>query len=194
MNMTRCVSDPAEREEFELAWQAAGVTCIFQNAGEECQEPLRLLKRLARFTYVTDMLRDFVGRAVTPDDVLTAKKAGKRCLYLTGNGIPLTGHWVSVEDELRQVPVFFQLGIRMMHLTYHRRNMLGDGCGELANGGLSDFGRQAIAALEPGRRDRGRGPLGLADEPGSGQVQHKAGRGQSHGCRRTAQAHPRQAR
>lgn len=147
MTMTRCVSDPAEREEFELAWQAAGVTCIFQNAGEECQEPLRLLKRLARFTYVTDMMRDFVGRAVTPEDVIAAKKAGKRCLSLTGNGIPLTGHWVSVEDELRQVPVYFQLGIRMMHLTYQRRNMLGDGCGETANAGLSDFGRLAIAAL-----------------------------------------------
>lgn len=147
MMMTRCVSDLAEREEFELAWHASGVTCIFQNAGEECQEPLRLLKRLARFTYVTDMLRGFVGRAVTPDDVVAAKKAGRRCLYLTGNGIPLTQHWVSVEDELRHVPVFFQLGIRMMHLTYQRRNMLGDGCGESANGGLSDFGRHAIAAL-----------------------------------------------
>ncbi len=147
MTMTRCATDPAEREEFDLAWQAAGVTCIFQNAGEECQDPLRLLKRLARFTYVTDVLRDIVGRAVAPDDVVAAKKAGKRCLYLTGNGVPLTQHWESVEDELRQVPVFFQLGIRMMHLTYQRRNMLGDGCGEPANGGLSDFGRHTIAAL-----------------------------------------------
>jgi membrane dipeptidase len=147
MTMTRCVTDPAEREELDLAWQAAGVTCIYQNAGEECQDPLRLLKRLARFTYVTDRLRDLVGRAVTPDDVVATRKAGKRCLYLTGNGVPLTQHWVSVEDELRQMPVFFQLGIRMMHLTYQRRNMLGDGCGEPGNGGLSDFGRQAIAAL-----------------------------------------------
>lgn len=147
MTMTRCVSDPAECEEFELAWHAAGVTCIFQNAGEECQEPQRLLKRLARFVYVTDMRRDFVSKAVSPDDIVAAKKAGKRCLYLTGNGVPLTQHWVSVEDELRYVPVFFQLGIRMMHLTYQRRNMLGDGCGEPGNGGISDFGRHAIAEM-----------------------------------------------
>lgn len=147
MTMTRCVSDPVEREEFELAWLASGVTCIFQNAGEEGQDPLRLLKRLARFTFMTDVLRSFVSRAVTPEDVRSAKQAGKRCLYLTGNGIPLTGQWISVEDELRQLPIFFQLGIRMMHLTYQRRNMLGDGCGESANAGLSDFGRHAIAAL-----------------------------------------------
>jgi membrane dipeptidase len=147
MMMTRYVSDPAEREEFQLAWRAAGVTCIFQNAGEECQDPLRLLKRLAHFTYVTDMLGDFVARAVTPEAVAAAKRAGKHCLYLSGNGVPLTQHWVSVADELRYVSVFFQLGIRMMHLTYQRRNMLGDGCGEAANGGLSDFGRQTIAEL-----------------------------------------------
>lgn len=147
MSMTRAVQSLAEREEFETAWHASGVTCIFQNAGEECQDPMRLLKRLARFTYLTDKLRDFITRAVTPDDVVVAKKAGKRCLYLTGNGVPLTQNWISVEDELRYISVFFQLGIRMMHVTYQRRNMLGDGCAETANGGLSDFGRHAIAEM-----------------------------------------------
>jgi membrane dipeptidase len=35
----------------------------------------------------------------------------------------------------------------MMHLTYNRRNPLGDGAGEPNDGGLSDFGRQAIAEM-----------------------------------------------
>ncbi|MGQ9731312.1 MAG: dipeptidase [Candidatus Zipacnadales bacterium] len=147
MSMTRCVTDPAEREEFTTAWQASGVTCIVQNAGEEGQAPLRLLKRLARFTYVADMLPDFLRRAPRPDDIVKAKTEGRRCFYLTGNGVPLVQDWISVEDELRYIRVFFQLGIRMMHLTYNRRNMLGDGCAELANGGLSDFGRAVIAEM-----------------------------------------------
>ena len=63
MNMTRCVTDAAERAEYLSAWKASGVTCIVQNAGEEGQDPLRLIKRLARFTYVTDMLRDAVEKA-----------------------------------------------------------------------------------------------------------------------------------
>jgi membrane dipeptidase len=67
--MVRAAADPAERTEFETAWRAAGVTCIFQNAGEESQDPLRLLARLARFTSVTDALRGFVSRAAIPDDV-----------------------------------------------------------------------------------------------------------------------------
>lgn len=147
MGMIGCVGNPEELREYLDAWRASGVTCIFQNAGEEGQDPMRLIKRLARFTYVTDMLRDQVAKAATPDDVEAAKKAGKRCLYLTGNGVPLTQDWLSVPDELRYLRVFYQLGIRMMHLTYQRRNMIGDGCAEKANAGLSDFGRSVIAEM-----------------------------------------------
>lgn len=147
MRMTRYATDPVEQEEYRTAWRASGVTCIFQNAGEEGQDPLRLLKRLARYTFTTDVLRDFVSKAALPDDIEEAKRAGRHCLYLTGNGVPLTQQWLSVPDELRYVRVFFQLGIRMMHITYQRRNMLGDGCGETANAGLSDFGRAAIAEM-----------------------------------------------
>ena len=147
MGMIRCAADAAERAEFETAWRAAGVTCIFQNAGEEGQDPLRLLKRLARFTFVTDALRGFVSKAATPGDIEAAKKAGQHCLYLTGNGVPLNQQWSTTEDELKHIRVFFQLGIRMMHLTYNRRNMLGDGCGESANGGISELGRAAVAEM-----------------------------------------------
>jgi len=147
MGMTRVATDPVQQQEYQDAWRASGVTCIFQNAGEEGQDPMRLIKRLARFTYVTDMMRGFVAKAASPQDVLTAKKEGKHCLYLTGNGVPLTQRWVSVPDELRYIRVFFQLGIRMMHLTYQRRNMIGDGCGEKTDAGLSDFGESAITEM-----------------------------------------------
>ena len=147
MNMTRCVTDPEEQEEYRQAWDASGVTCVFQNAGEEGQDPLRLLKRLARFTYVTDMMRTFVKKAATPDDVLEANRQRQHCLYFTGNGVPLTQDWISTADELRYLKIFFQLGIRMMHLTYQRRNMIGDGCAEKANAGLSDFGRSVVQEM-----------------------------------------------
>ena len=147
MSMTRSVTDPVEQQEYLDAWRVSGVTCIFQNAGEESQDPLVLLKRLARFTYVTDMLKDSVSKAAFPEEIRAAKQAGKHCLYLTGNGVPLTQQWVSTPDELRYLRIFFQLGIRMMHLTYQRRNMIGDGCGEPGNAGLSDFGRSVIAEM-----------------------------------------------
>jgi membrane dipeptidase len=147
MGMTRCVNNPVEQAAFKAAWGAAGVTCIFQNAGEEGQDPLRLLKRLARFTYVTDVLRPFVAKAVAPDDIVAARKENRHCLYLTGNGVPLSQRWSSTEEELGYIRLFFQLGIRMMHVTYNRRNMLGDGCAEPANAGLSELGHAAIDEL-----------------------------------------------
>ncbi|MFO0999782.1 MAG: membrane dipeptidase [Planctomycetaceae bacterium] len=147
MTMTRYVTDAAEQQEYRDAWRASGVTCIFQNAGQECQDPLRLVKRLARFSFATDLMREFVCKAAIPGDIEAAKAAGRHALYMTGNGIPLTQEWISKEDELAYVRIFFQLGIRMMHLTYQRRNMIGDGCGETSNAGLSDFGRYAIAEM-----------------------------------------------
>ena len=99
MMMIRCVDNAAEREEFKQAWKAAGVTCIFQNAGEEGQAPLRLIKRLANFTYVTDHLKGFLNKAATPADIIAAKEAGQHCLYLPGNGVPLPQRWISVPDE-----------------------------------------------------------------------------------------------
>lgn len=147
MGMTRAALDPQERAEFAEAMRCSGVTAIFQNAGEETQEPLQLLKRLARFTYLTDHLRGTLVRATSPQDVEAAHQAGQHCLYFSGNGVPLPQTWVSVEEELSAIRLFFQLGVRMMHVTYNRRNMLGDGCAETANGGLSDLGRAAVAEM-----------------------------------------------
>lgn len=147
MMMTRYVTDPAERAEFREAFEAAGVTGILENAGEECQDPLRILKRLARYTFAADRMPDTLRRGASPEDLVAAKREGRRCLYLTCNGVPLPQGWMSLEEELRYIRLFFQLGCRMMHLTYNRRNMLGDGCAETADAGLSDFGRAAVAEM-----------------------------------------------
>ena len=50
-----------------------------------------------------------------------------------------------IEDNLDYLSIFYRLGLRVLQLTYQRRNLLGDGCGEPADGGLSLFGRQVIA-------------------------------------------------
>lgn len=147
MMMTRFVVDAAERKEYEDAWTAAGVTAIIRNSGEEGSDPLRLMKRLARWVYVTDHLRERFPKAVTADDVVAAQKGGRHAIMLTTNGVPLVQQWASMDDEIRYIRVFAELGVRMMHLTYNRRNPIGDGCGEANDAGLSDFGRHAVAEL-----------------------------------------------
>jgi len=147
MGLVRMTEDVHLRREYAEAFAYAGVDCVFQNAGEECQSPPQLLKRLGNFTYLTDMLGDVMMRVPTPDSIVEAKRLGKRSLYMSANGVPLAQEWKTAEEELRFVRVFFQLGVRMMHLTYNRRNMLGDGCAETTDAGLSDLGRAAVAEM-----------------------------------------------
>lgn len=147
MSMTRCIGEEAERSEYINAWKATGITCIFQNAGVESQAPLEIIKRLARYTYVVDNMPDVLIRATHPDHIVQAKEQGKHCMYMSSNGVPLSQQWISLEEELRYIEVFHQLGIRMMHLTYNRRNMIGDGCAEPSNAGLSDFGVAVIKEM-----------------------------------------------
>ncbi len=146
MILTRMVTDARQRAEYAEAWEAAGVTCMLTMAGQECQSPLRLLHCLAHMTFAADT-SGVVERAPRPEDILAAHRDGRRCFYMTANGVPLTQRWESVEEELTYIRVFFELGVRMMHLTYQRRNMIGDGAGEPSNAGLSDFGRAVVAEM-----------------------------------------------
>jgi membrane dipeptidase len=45
-----------------------------------------------------------------------------------------------VESDIRNLDTLHQAGTRCIQLTYNSRNLLGDGCTERTNAGLSDFG------------------------------------------------------
>ncbi|MBI1896085.1 MAG: membrane dipeptidase [Acidobacteria bacterium] len=149
MRFTRHVSDAEERAEFTAAWKAAGVTCIFQNAGghEHNNDPGRVIKRLGRFTYANDMLSGIIRRTVDPDDIPVAKAQDKHCVFYMLSGVPMPQTRNSVEEEVGYIQVFYHLGVRMMALTYNRRNLIGDGCAEPGNAGLSDAGRAVVAEM-----------------------------------------------
>ena len=145
--MNQCFKDPAMCKLLAEAWDAAGVDCIFQNSGEEGNDIENLLKRLGAYTAVTDRLDGFYERAVFPDQLSGIRERGHKALYMTTNGVPISAKGISTAESLAHISVFFNLGVRMMHLTYNRRNLIGDGCAETANGGLSGFGRDVIAEM-----------------------------------------------
>lgn len=71
-------------------------------------------------------------------DILAAKQAGKVGIILGfQNASPL-------EDRYEFVRVFKQLGIGIMQITYNNQNLVGSGCYESRDGGLSDFGRMVV--------------------------------------------------
>jgi len=52
-----------------------------------------------------------------------------------------------IGEELDRVDMFRDLGVRIFQLTYNRRNLVGDGCLEPGNAGLSTFGRNLVEKL-----------------------------------------------
>lgn len=52
-----------------------------------------------------------------------------------------------IENELGRLELFHTLGVRIMQLTYNERNLLGTGCYEARDGGLSFFGREAVKEM-----------------------------------------------
>jgi len=52
-----------------------------------------------------------------------------------------------LEGDAENVDAFQRFGVRIIQLTYNDRNLLGDGCLEPANAGLSRYGRDVVARM-----------------------------------------------
>lgn len=52
-----------------------------------------------------------------------------------------------LETDLSRLTLFHDLGVRIVQLTYNVRNVVGDGCLEPGNAGLSSFGKQVVARM-----------------------------------------------
>ncbi|HEY0296605.1 MAG TPA: membrane dipeptidase [Bordetella sp.] len=75
------------------------------------------------------------------EDIPRAKAEGKLGLIMGWqNGKPLG-------DQPDRVKLFHTLGVRVIQLTYNEANLLGDGCLEPRNAGLSKLGIEMVAEL-----------------------------------------------
>jgi membrane dipeptidase len=100
-----------------------------------------VIKRIAqiRHTVAHGGSRALIVESV--DDLRTCKQQGLAGLIL---GFQDT---LPIEDQLEMAGLYYRLGVRIVQLTYQRRNLVGDGCGEPLDAGLSTFGRQLVAEL-----------------------------------------------
>ena len=74
-------------------------------------------------------------------DIVAAKKSSRTGLiYGFQDG-------VAFETDLTRLDELHRLGIRVVQPTYNRRNLLGDGCLEPANAGLSKAGIEAVERM-----------------------------------------------
>ena len=79
--------------------------------------------------------------ATRADDFINAKKENKAAIMLGFQNATM------VENSIDNVNKLYQAGTRWMQLTYNERNLLGDGCTERTNAGLSDFGIEVVERM-----------------------------------------------
>jgi membrane dipeptidase len=53
----------------------------------------------------------------------------------------------ALEVDLQRLKMFHGLGLRIVQPVYNRRNLMGDGCLEPSNGGLSTLGRELVGEI-----------------------------------------------
>lgn len=74
-------------------------------------------------------------------DIMTAKQSSRTGIIL---GFQNTS---AIEDDLDLLTIFHDLGVRVMQLTYMEANLVGQGCLERIDAGLTGFGQEVIAEM-----------------------------------------------
>ena len=80
-----------------------------------------------------------VGRRVS--DIVRAREDGTIAF------IPSLEASTMIENELDRLDILYGLGVRCMGIAYSEGNSLGNGLKEKRDGGLTDFGRQAVRRM-----------------------------------------------
>lgn len=119
------------------AYRTAGVTAIHTSlANRNLTVAMRdLAEWQARFDRWPDRLVKIVKGAQ-----ITEAKTTRRVGVLLG-----FQNATIVESDIRNLDTLYEAGTRCIQLTYNSRNLLGDGCTERTNAGLSEFG---VAVVE----------------------------------------------
>jgi membrane dipeptidase len=82
---------------------------------------------------------DLAMPAVCADDVLQAKELGKVALILSMEGAE------GLAGDLSVLRIYYRLGLRVLGITWNRRNEAADGVGEIrTGGGLTHFGVELV--------------------------------------------------
>ncbi|MBQ7404045.1 MAG: membrane dipeptidase [Lentisphaeria bacterium] len=146
MQYDECCNDPECANRFRAAMRASGLKCTVQTVaeGKSREEDLR---RMACNAQLLRTFRDTIAQAGTPDEIEEINKEGKTAVVWSVNGPPLSGEMESEQREFICIDDWRRMGVRLMHLSYNRRNLIADGCAEESNGGLSELGRELIARL-----------------------------------------------
>ncbi len=101
----------------------------------------KIVRDMSRWEREIERHPAVLARVRTAADISAAKTADRTGLiYGLQDG-------VAFEDDIDRLDTLHQLGVRVIQPTYNRRNLLGDGCMEPADAGLSRSGLDAVERM-----------------------------------------------
>lgn len=134
---------PKYLEEFEFiddlldaGVAAANFTVVGTNDG-----PLESIKKIEEWHRLIERCGDKLMLIKTGSDIEKAKNEGKLGVIMGSQNATIIG------NDLSLLGTFKRLGMRIIQLSYSWQNLLGEGCGERTDSGLSTFGIEAVAEM-----------------------------------------------
>ncbi len=85
--------------------------------------------------------QDFIIKAEKVEDIHRAHRDGRLALVCAQEGAAM------IENELDRIEILYGIGLRVLGITYSESNALGTGLKETGDGGLTSFGRRAVARM-----------------------------------------------
>lgn len=133
--------DPEFREQLTRLIRSSGVTamsCSHAGAGPMSTAYPSAVRLIGYTNRLLQLFPDLFMPIYQPDDVETAFQEKKCGMIINFQNTQPIG------DDIENLDVFFNLGVRVIQLTYNLRNLVGDGCTERSDGGLSYFGERVV--------------------------------------------------
>lgn len=122
---------------------ASGITAVNLTIGGK--NPEEVFREMSKWERDLRDHPDVLVSVRTVTELHAAKKARKFGIIY---GFQDT---VQIGDDLSRVALYHAFGVRIIQLTYNVRNLVGDGCLQPENGGLTAFGRDLVAELNAKR-------------------------------------------
>lgn len=122
----------------------SGVTVInftVNDVGNGPNKFMSAVKNIADLEHELALHPDALMKILRGRDIQSAKTS-KRLAIVYG-----CQDTTMLEADLKNLAVFANLGVRIVQPTYNIRNLMGDGCIEKADGGLSKMGYEFIAEM-----------------------------------------------
>ena len=132
------------REQYLSLWHRSGVSVASgtYSAGIEIEKAFEsATEGIAQARGYIDALQGELQLILKAEDIETVYSSGKHCLILDFQDTLPFG------TDLSKIDYFYNLGLRVVQLTYNLRNLVGDGCTERYKTGLTYFGQTVVQKL-----------------------------------------------